>query len=516
MSIASLPPLRPHQERGLHDLREALAGGGRRLCVTSPTGGGKSRMMYELAHEYGSSGRNVVMLTNRRLVTDQSSRGLEEAGVQHGILSAGFLEQDANVQVASIQTLHSRCIKRTYWELPPADLVLLDEAHLETAERSREILGRYWDASVPVVGWTATPVGIGGLYDELIVAGTVTELIAAGSLVPCKTFAPDEPDLTHVKRGADGEFVNEDVVKRVMVCEETGAKRPRIFGRVYEHLLKLNPFLEPTLLFAPDVQSSMGFAEDLTARGVPAAHMDAKTPMDKRKEIIEQHRRGDICVVCSRWVLREGVDLPYVRHVILATAFGAPSTYIQVGGRGLRAFPGKPYVTIQDHGGHWWRDGFGPLDADREWGLGETDNDIRAKARKQRELKGDTAEEEICCPQCGKTRKSGPVCPHCGYQHQRSVRHVIQTNGTLKSMQGRAHKIKPQKPQEQKDAENILWACIKSGRTVAQLEGMYWARFGRNWPDGVATFKGRGVVLPSRASIDWDSRVKDWLEKRWR
>ena len=38
----------PHQERGLRELVDLIKGGAKRICVASPTGGGKSRMMRTL------------------------------------------------------------------------------------------------------------------------------------------------------------------------------------------------------------------------------------------------------------------------------------------------------------------------------------------------------------------------------------------------------------------------------------------------------------------------------------
>jgi superfamily II DNA or RNA helicase len=47
------------------------------------------------------------------------------------------------------------------------------------------------------------------------------------------------------------------------------------------------------------------------------------------------------------------VNWPWIEHLILAFVAGSLQTYLQIGGRGLRASPetGKTQVIIQDHGG---------------------------------------------------------------------------------------------------------------------------------------------------------------------
>ena len=50
-------------------------------------------------------------------------------GVDHGIVQAGFpMRLNERVQVASIQTLNARAMRASSIELPPADLVIVDEA----------------------------------------------------------------------------------------------------------------------------------------------------------------------------------------------------------------------------------------------------------------------------------------------------------------------------------------------------------------------------------------------------
>jgi superfamily II DNA or RNA helicase len=126
-------------------------------------------------------------------------------------------------------------------------------------------------------------------------------------------------------------------------------------------------------------------------------------------------------------VLREGLDLPEVSHIILATVMGSLRTFLQSVGRGLRKCEGKDKLVIQDHGGCWWR--HGSVNADREWNLHRTENMIagmRADAFREKKIA-----QPICCPKCQLVRASGPVCPTCGHESSKGSRMVMQQNGAL-------------------------------------------------------------------------------------
>jgi hypothetical protein len=157
--------------------------------------------------------------------------------------------------------------------------------------------------------------------------------------------------LRHIKNYKVGDDLTEkDNAKAIM--------RPGVFGRVLAAWKQHNPGQRPTLLFAPDVKGSIYFAEQFTEAGIPAAHIDGddiwmngesySSDGDMRELVRDKLASGDIKVVCNRFVLREGIDWPFVECGILATVFGSLSSYIQSGGRLLRASPstGKSKACI--------------------------------------------------------------------------------------------------------------------------------------------------------------------------
>jgi superfamily II DNA or RNA helicase len=482
----------PHQQRGLEDACKAITGGENAICVTSPTGGGKSRMMLEMIAWAKQGGRRVSLYTNRRALLDQTQRVLAAAGVQHGIRAAGFTPQDHwAVQLSSIQTEIARVYRSKTWTLHDSQLVLVDEAHQQGAEGAEQIIKDHKATGAAVVGFTATPVDLAHIYDSLVVAGVNSELRACGAHVPCSTYGPDEPDARALKTNMKtGEFTEGSVRKAIMT--------KTIFGRVLEGVQRLNPDHRPMILFAPGVKESIWFAEQFRAAGISAAHIDGDSvcfgehdrdghpilqpsTREVRDQILDDSRTGKIKVLCNRFVLREGIDAPWLYHTIFATSFGSLSSYLQAGGRLLRSHPSLDHVVLQDHGGNWWR--HGSLNADRVWDLTWTNNmytGLRAEAIREKK-----EPEPIVCPSCAAIRSSGRQCPKCGYMASGKSRMVVQVDGTLKEMKGDIFK---QRRVEHRNNTQELWERMyhrarsqKWDATFAQAEALFFYE-NHYWP----------------------------------
>jgi superfamily II DNA or RNA helicase len=415
----------PHQTFGVSQVIAAVRAGVRRVLLTSPTGMGKSYMIGEIIKWGLSEGMRPVLYTNRKLLIEQLHGFLSGEGISHGVRASGRWDNVyADVQVSSIPTEVARLKRKRGHSLHRSELAICDEAHLNKETGAKNIQKWHLDAGASWLGVTATPIGLNEMYDKLIVAGCMTSGRQCGALVMADHFGPDEPDMRKFKPNTKtGEYTENQIKKAIMT--------KTVWGRVLSHWQRLNPLALPTILFAPGVPESIWFCEQFRKAGYRAAHIDGDNVIvdgvtydaspAKRKEVVDGVKSGYIQVICNRFVLREGIDIPELRHGIFATVFGSLQSYLQSGGRLLRRTVGKDTVTVQDHGGNWWR--WGSLNMDREWDLRCTPT-MLASLRAMSVGAGKEP-EPVCCPRCFACRSAGATCPRCGFTISRRSRMVV-------------------------------------------------------------------------------------------
>lgn len=500
----------PHQVYAREQIAALVAQGLRRILVQCPTGGGKTWIMESEIRDCLEAGQRAVLYTHRRALADQISDDFLNAGIYHGRRAQGFPdEREHRFQISMIQTEVSRVLKRAQWELHKADLVVFDEGHLHTGPGATKIRQIHYDAGATILDFSATPFGMADVCQAIVVAGTNSQLRQCGALVPARTFGPDEPDIRQFKdiqaKISAGQGISEEKAAKVMMNRT-------IMGRVWTWFQKLNPNRLPTLLFAPGVRESLWFAQQFVEHGITAAHIDGddiwidgeffRSSSEKRAEIAHRSRSGDITVVCNRFVMREGINWPWLRHGVLATIFGEMQSYLQSGGRLLRAdrdpatiekFGPKEFCTIQDHGGNWHR--FLSLNLDREWKLEFTAGIAREMlADNMRERK---IREPFRCPQCGMIWGKASFCNvsngGCGFAFPpgKTSRPVISTDGTLREITGdiyKPHRVFT-RPSGPKRWEAVYWRARskKWDATFRQAmakfaEENYWQWPDRTWP----------------------------------
>ncbi len=413
----------PHQSRTIDMIKMKRFEGVKRLVVQGPTGSGKTITFLELIRNEIKQGGSAIVYTNRRTLRQQISDVLDEHKVWHGVRAAGEQARlHRNVQVSSIMTERVRSLKKdSKWDIHKASLVIVDEAHSNRAETARKLLALHAQQGATILGFTATPVGISDLYDDMISMATLSELREAGVLVPCEVYAPETIDMSGVRVQA-GEYHQGESQKRV--------RETIVIGNVIDHWKKLNPSQDQTVLFAPGVKESRWFTQQFNLHGYPAEHIDAKTSATKRKEIFKRWADGETKIVCNFGILREGFDLKTCKHAILAQPTNRLSTFLQIVGRVIRSAPGKEGAILQDHVGAIYQ--HGSPNADRNWTLNDTDMTIN---RERKERKKKDKEKDSTCPNCGVTRYAIPGyydrCPKCGYEGGFVEKMVRQTNGEL-------------------------------------------------------------------------------------
>lgn len=370
--------LREYQERAVRELREQYQAGHRAPVLVMPTGSGKTPTAAEIIRLALAKQNRVLFATDRIELLNQGVRKLADAGITDPrVIQANNDNQSTSpVTVASIPTLATA---RWLSQLPPADLVVLDECHHLRAEKTWAPVAQNYSAA-KLLGLTATPargdgkgLGIecGGVFDSLVVGSTVTELVSLGHLIPCKVMAPP------VLMGSR-ELAQEPVDAYLQHAPETKA-----------------------IVFCATVEHAKRTADSFISKGISARWLSGESP--DRAEIVDAFSRREFDVLVNVNCLIEGFDDPEISTAILAKRFTYVGPYLQALGRILRPFPGKLSATAIDLCGSALV--HGTPDIEREYSLdGKGISTTRQPIRQ--------------CQQCGGVfvSASAQACPFCEFK----------------------------------------------------------------------------------------------------
>lgn len=494
--------LRDYQVRcvdGVHDLMRA---GKKRILMVAPTGSGKRILGAWWARLAAENMRDMLFVTDRTLLVEQMAAEAHARGIDFGVIMGGYEEQRHHrVQLATIQSLDARYLAGNLADLPKPNLIIVDEAHKAT-EKYAELFHRIPDARV--IELTATPVGPKGVtlvkdgYADVLFEGVKnSELIRDGYLLPTRLFAPSEPNVKGV-RMSNGEYAEGPLGRRV--AEVT------CFGNIYDEWA---PFADrQTIVFAPSIDYANGLVhpdvgDSFYARGINAKVVSSRLKQKDRDAVIQEFRDGELKVLVSVDMLREGFDCPAASCAIDLQPNAQLRTYWQKIGRVKRPHENQSCAVYIDMAGNSWK--FPHPDDDPSWPTGEeSTQDVL-----EREYERGDRQRVVRCPKCGAVYKPQPRCPECKYERKSTdcVRVIRMGNGKLREV--KAHETrKKQKTEAQRrsdDWKSMLFRGLAAGLTLKQCVGMCKGKYG---------FLPYGLpCVPEKGSASWNMKVEHVYDK---
>ena len=205
-----------------------------------------------------------------------------------------------------------------------------------------------------ILGVTATPYykkqGYKHVADTVIQPITFKAATDAGYLVPVRCFRPENVHLNtkdlEISKST-GEYVSGELEK---ITEDSG-----ISGTLVNNYKKYVGY-NPAIVFAVNINHSKDIAKRFNNAGIPAAHIDASTSdkvlrgetLSERDRILEKLKNGELKVVSNVGVLGRGVDMPFLKAVIMARKLASRALFDQQFGRVTRPYPGKDYGILLD------------------------------------------------------------------------------------------------------------------------------------------------------------------------
>ena len=367
----------------------------RSVMVQMPTGTGKTHIIGAIAKSYISKGHTVFVIAHRRELVAQAQNTLQLYIDENGM---------KKVEVFSVQWLnrHVSEVKSK------PSLIVIDEAHHSVAKTYTSIIEAFPKAKI--VGLTATPCRLNGhpftdLFDVLLQSHSINWFIAKEylSLYDYMSVKPDNEDVRIInnlrKRGADGDFSVREMSEKLDL-------RPSL-ERLCDTITRYAKG-KKGIVYAIDIKHAEHIAEIYQKNGIKAIAISSKTPDKDREEILERFintqtggkkplKEGDIQVIVNVSLFDEGLDCPDVEFIQMARPTLSLSKYLQMVGRGLRAYDGKKYCLILDNVGNYRL--FGLPSDDRDWeamfvGSTKGKGDIKNPLFKSMDLREEVADSK--------------------------------------------------------------------------------------------------------------------------
>jgi len=485
--------LREYQTNMIEKARELLRSGKKRIIIHAATGSGKTIIAAAIVSSALEKNKKVLFLVHYRELAYQALERFTEFGIgdEVSIIMAGEESHlDKPVQIASIQTYMRRLnldeLHYNPW-FHKADLVIYDECHASIAKTRKAILELYRQDSV-ILGLTATPCradgrGLGEVYEAIVPCSNIEELTTLGHLVPVIYYGcKEKPDLENIPIVA-GDFNKKVLGERVDI--------PQLIGDIYDNWARI-AIERQTVIFATNVKHSKHIKELFERRGIKIEHVDAHTPEDERRDILNRFKSGDVQVVTNCAVYSEGADFPWASCIVLAKPSKSYGRYVQMAGRGLRPYPEKLNCIILDHAGLViGKYGHGFLDEEVYWTLDGKEKAWKKKAERKKEKK--IFECEMCM-----TMHSGRRCPTCGWEIPGWGKKIETTDDELVEL-GKNKKPKASMQDKRESYAMLLQIQKSKGYSKGWLAHKYRALYDC-WPKGM---DGVQAKIPSDAIMNW-------------
>jgi len=484
--------LRPFQAAAIQSLRVGLKESYLRQMLYSPTGSGKTVMATGLVKGARLKGKRVAFLVNRVQLVEQTSATFRRYGISHGVIQGENTRREyEHVLVCSIQTVAKR-------GLPDVDFIVIDEAHAVAGSKDyRGIIETF--AGKPVIGLSASPFskGLGKHYDSLkgplfermVIAASIGELIEDGYLVDCDIYAPSEPDMTGIKqvRNKFGELDWSDM------DVGNAADKPELIGDIVSHWFK-HAKNTPTVVFASNIAHSKHIVEQFCAAGIKAEHLDCYDDTEERRAILKRFENRETMIVSNSALLAEGWDAPFCETLILARPTKSLIRYLQMVGRVLRPYDGKERALVLDHSGTVKLLGFPTDDLPLELDDG--------KPRSSQKQKKD-GESEVplpkACPSCSFMKPPrAHECPRCGFAPEKRS-DVVHGEGELALV---TKSKKAPKMEKQAFYSQLLAICAQKGYSEGWAAHAYREYF-TVWPKGL-----------EKTAMEPTAEMTNWIKSR--
>lgn len=351
------------------------------FLVQMPTGSGKTRTAMEIICTVlnRNPGKSIIWLANSEELCEQAVESFKEVWEHIGQSDVDVIRAwGSNGLTVPIRTSFFVCgfakLHSTFRRSPELAtilskqlvLIVVDEAHQVVAPTYKKVVEnlRTGNYSAHLIGLTATP-GRGNLQNEdtqLLIhyfSGNKIEISSGEKgvfeyLRDKKILAsiqkdPLETNIIFNLTPKEKQYIKKHYDFPMEFLENISKNDDRNIA-IVNKLKKECELKKKILFFAGSVGQSKFICATLNFLGFRAEHIDGSTKRNRRRNLINEFKDGDLNIICNFGVFTTGFDAPKIDVVFIARPTMSIVLYSQMVGRGLRgpAIGGKASCKLID------------------------------------------------------------------------------------------------------------------------------------------------------------------------
>lgn len=312
-----------------------------RILLQMPTASGKTFTFCSIIDDcisYANKNNELfdcLIIVHREELLEQIAQTLKDLGHTYGKITRHRNQLDTShpIQIAMVGSLNENILDTNHKKR--IKLIIIDEAHHAKAPSYQQLYENYPNAKI--LGLTATPMRMSGdplndIFDELIIGPSIRELIETKDLANPIYFAPNNPILLNdIPLGLTGDYSENELFNRF---NDENLIKSNIIDAYNKYVRG-----KKGLVFAINIEHCKLLKNAFDLYGIKSEYIVSDTNdinSNRRNEIVNKFRDGEIKILINRDIFTEGFDCPDAEFVILARPTKSFIVYMQQIGRVLR------------------------------------------------------------------------------------------------------------------------------------------------------------------------------------
>lgn len=454
--------LRPYQVETIRNTSIALRDN-RRVILQSPTGSGKSFMMYSIIQSALYKGKTILVMSESTKIYKQLVK--EFSAIQINADTKFLYVEPNRVYCAMVQSLKNRpTILKQFFEIYEKDndslILMADEAHLGTFTKTVDL----FHPETYLIGCTATPdyrvaKHLPKLYRHLVEGVSVKYLIKEKNLCDYKHIARTKADLSQLVL-KNGEFTEES--------QDQVFSSSVVYDGLFEDLQSV-PY-KKCVIFVASIKQCEKLQDQMLSHGYETSiYHSALSDGDKQ---LSSFTEGNINILITIRSLSKGWDYPPIDLVVLMHATTSLALFLQEIGRASRPIKDEKYFfTLLDYADNWKRHGL--YHDDRPW------SELWKEKPKKKRDKTDVMAVKSC-PSCDSIVPAmANICEFCGaslhVEKQLEKGELVDITELFNNLKGKW--VKDLTPEElaiyvQKEDKKLYGLRVAKSQFLKQTENM--------------------------------------------